>query len=295
MDYLQQFLFEYGPLGMATMSLKYARTGNEDCFEEVRRIVKKKGRPRVDVMTINALNVAESKLDTPHLLISPMASWCYELSMCQNPIDMKLAYGWGDGDDVQRLAACYYIHAMIYANKVDALLLARGVDILDIQKECGVRLLHQHNKGLLADVYGTETMVDYYMAKIAPPTSAPPTKDDAASAPAERVIKEEELRKCFNVKFCGRNKAGVDYMAEYLIPDIRKKWDGKYYAKLAWLTYNSPSLLNAARPATWKAWYRDFARMAGVAVVEGYKPSTIKASITDNERRSLYYLIDKIQ
>ena len=167
-----------------------------------------------------------------------------------------------------------------YLAAVDGVALQFGIDIAETAKEIGLH--YKRNIYNLADVVGGVDAARRLAGE--QPDKEQPTKH-------ERVIDVDALKACFTAKFCGRNAAGVDY-AENLLADLKQERDAKYYAKIAWMIYNSPSLLRASRPATFAAWYKTFAKIADVDTVNSYKPN--KITPTAEEQKQFYYLTQKL-
>lgn len=103
----------------------------------------------------------------------------------------------------------------------------------------------------------------------------------------ERVIKESELKKYFKQVFQGAGNSGIDYFTEHLLPDLRKDWNDKDFARIANMIYSSGKLNPSKKPSTFTKWYRIFCELVGCGFHK-YKPSALEPN--DSVKSTFYYL-----
>ena len=103
----------------------------------------------------------------------------------------------------------------------------------------------------------------------------------------EREINEDGLRECFRITFRGAGNGNIDYFTNNLLPDLKRNWNDKDFAKIALMIYNSGELTSAMRPNTFKEWYQGFCKLVGCGFHE-YKPNALIPN--DRLKKAFYYL-----
>ncbi len=89
----------------------------------------------------------------------------------------------------------YCLHVFIgimrnFANGLDALLLAEGIDLLRLQDEIGVRLIEQHDKSALKRYLTDEQLARYIDAVTSQPASGEPQQDGTSTPAVKKAGKK---------------------------------------------------------------------------------------------------------
>lgn len=95
-----------------------------------------------------------------------------------------------------------------------------------------------------------------------------------------RNIDEENLASFFPSSFRGIGKGNfINYFSENLLPDLKKRWTDKDFAKIALIIYESGKLAKNKKPETFAEWYRNFCYVVGCKYHKDYKPTNLRDEI----------------
>ena len=86
-----------------------------------------------------------------------------------------------------------------------------------------------------------------------------------------KLIKEDELGKCFNAVFKGSGR-NPNYFSE-LMDSLKLTRSNKEFAIIAHMIYESSYLI--IKPNTFQAWYKQFCEYVGCKYIKSYKPSML--------------------
>ena len=210
---------------------------------------------------------------------------------------------------------CLYIFVSAvsnFANRLDALLLTYGIDLMRLQKESGIYL---KNYRCITDVdwyIGSMELAQKYIDELPKlnddstandfgnnystttnTTLQPPHIDDCtdeeltATTNSDKkettTILTERLKSYFNAQFKGMGN-NENYFDNNLIPDLQLPMTGREIATVALIIYESRKMIN--KPNSFNSWYFEFCQIMGTKKLT-YKPSSLNPATM---RRRFYYL-----
>lgn len=100
-----------------------------------------------------------------------------------------------------------------------------------------------------------------------------------------------ELKSCFKVSFSQEDpKTHVVYF-DYLINDLKEKWNPIDFARIALIIYESEKINTTIVPRDFSKWYEKFCKIINCEFDDSYKPCKLKRGRIFNAMKNrLYYL-----
>ena len=124
-------------------------------------------------------------------------------------------------------------------------------------------------------------------------------KDNLESKGVQEEEKKEEqipinipeLKSCFKVSFSQEDpKSHVVYF-DYLINDLKEKWNPIDFARIALIIYESEKINTTIVPRDFSKWYEKFCKIINCEFDDSYKPCKLKrCRIFNAMKNRLYYL-----
>ena len=287
--------------GAVALFAKYARKGR---LEDWERFYKKNKEALADWNKVDIDAIVDEIEDylltslpkderEPYLfdIITAFKDWVRD----KDSLGEKIIY---QDDYVGVWATLFYV----FVTKFYAMLLKHGIDMMRLQEECDVYLQKEVNEGVTKLYIGSSKLAHKYIeaiqAKREPQQEEKPVNEakyqqEEKNAVEPREINQERLSEYFTLKFLGRNSSNTNYMTEYLMLDLKKKMNAKYYAKIFLLMYDSPNLKPSMKPRTFTKFYQDMCEITGVEFIDGYKPNQLQ--MNEEEKKQYWYLTDKIK
>ena len=104
----------------------------------------------------------------------------------------------------------------------------------------------------------------------------------------QREIQIDRLKDYFVPSFIRAGENETNYFTENFIPELQKRWDGKHFAAIASLVYNSDKLRKRVKPNSFAKWLSVFCELVDVKNSK-YKQSKLLDTCT-KLKDTFYYL-----
>lgn len=177
-----------------------------------------------------------------------------------------------------------------FANRLDALLLTYGIDLMRLQKESGIYLKEYRLKPIISKYIGSMELAQKYIDEL-PKTdgTAIEKTTDNQTTPKELQTEDKpsinikKLKSYFNAQFKGMGN-NENYFENNLIPDLEVKLSNRQIATIALIIYESKKMIN--KPNSFDSWYTEFCSIMGTERKK-YKPS----SLTPQPMRNKFYYL----
>lgn len=140
--------------------------------------------------------------------------------------------------------------------------------------------------------------IDEFFGELPEPTPKEEKDTNLSTPDAQEPLKEAQkifitdealdvFKSYFKAPFKGMGQS-EDYFTNYLIPDLKKPRNGKQYATIALLIYESEKLILAKRPKSFASWYKEFCNILDIKECT-YKPTHLNTKDFESE---FYYLVN---
>lgn len=218
-------------------------------------------------------------------------------------------------DSVEYCLRCFCHVVSLYANKLDALLLENGIDLMQLQKDCGV-YLKDYRCITDVDFYiGSEELAKKYINALPKikhhtaaeeenernkkpantnnydgkqenfiPTTQQVTKDEDVTPFSEAAF--EELKYYFNSNFLGLKNGGINWFG-HLEADIKKLKTKRELAAIALMIKESDYARKI--PSNFTNWLSTFLSIFRLGSSK-YRPSHLRTEIELMKKKGITYL-----